>query len=114
VVDAFLAAARAGDFEQLLAILHPDVAFHVDRGPGGPAVPPMLAGAQAVARQAADQGPRFATLCHPALVNGAAGLLVRGARGPIGVVGVTVVDGLITEIDLVLDAGKLGGVAAQN
>jgi RNA polymerase sigma-70 factor (ECF subfamily) len=107
VVDAFLAAARAGDFEQLLQILHPDVVFHVDRGPDGPAVPPVLVGLQAVARQAADQGPRFATMCRPALVNGAAGLLVHGARGPIGVVGMTVVGDLITEIDLVLDPDKL-------
>jgi len=107
VVDAFLAAARAGDFEQLLQILHPDVVFHVDRGPNGPAVPPVLVGLQAVARQAADQGPRFATMCRPALVNGAAGLLVHGARGPIGVVGMTVVGDLIAEIDLVLDPDKL-------
>jgi RNA polymerase sigma-70 factor (ECF subfamily) len=114
VVDAFLAAARAGDFEQLLQILHPDVAFHVDRGPGGPAVPPVLVGLQAVARQAADQGPRFATMCRPALVNGAAGLLVHGARGPIGVVGMTVVDDLITEIDLVLDPDKLSALRAAD
>ena len=107
VVDAFLVAARAGDFEQLLQILHPDVVFHVDRGPNGPAVPPVLVGLQAVARQAADQGPRFATMCRPALVNGAAGLLVHGARGPIGVVGMTVVGDLIAEIDLVLDPDKL-------
>jgi RNA polymerase sigma-70 factor (ECF subfamily) len=113
VVDAFLAAARAGDFEQLLEILHPDVVFHVDRGPGGPAVPPVLAGLQAVARQAADQGPRFAKMCRPALVNGAAGLLVHGAHGPIGVVGMTVVDDLITEIDLVLDPGKLTALRAD-
>lgn len=114
VVDAFLAAARAGDFDRLLEILHPDVVFRVDRGRSGATVPPVLTGVEAVARQVADQGPRYAPSCHPALVNGSAGIIVRGTRGPIGVVGMTVVDGRITEIDLILDPDKLAGSGAQH
>ena len=106
-VEAFLAAARAGDFDRLVAVLHPDVVFRVDGGGKVRRGPALLTGAAAVAEQAAAQGPRFASLCRPALVNGAAGLLITGARGPIGAAGMTVVNGLIVEIDLVLDPEKL-------
>jgi RNA polymerase sigma-70 factor (ECF subfamily) len=111
VVEAFLAAARGGDFAALLEVLDPDVVFRVDAGARAAATPPLLTGVQAVAAQAATQGPRFAKLCRPALVNGAAGIVVRTRRGVIGVAGMTVIDGLITEIDLVLDPEKL--VTAQ-
>jgi RNA polymerase sigma-70 factor, ECF subfamily len=110
VVAAFLAAAREGDFDALVGVLDPEVVFRVDSGRRVVDTPALLTGAVAVARQAADQGPRFAKLCHPALVNGAAGIVVQGAQGRIGVVGVTVMGGRITEIDLVLDPQKVRGV----
>src|SRR5436190_694170 len=109
VVTAFLAAAREGDFDALVEVLDPDVVFRVDSGKRVVDTPAVLTGAVAVARQAADQGPRFAKLCRPALVNGAAGIVVQGARGRIGVVGVTVIGDRITEIDLVLDPEKVRG-----
>ena len=108
VVAAFLTAARAGDFAALLDILHPDVAFRVDSGPRATQAPPLLTGAHDVAMQSATQGPRFATICELATVNGAAGLVARTRGGTVvAVVGMTVVDGLIGEIDLVLDPDKL-------
>ena len=110
VVAAFLAAAREGDFDALVEVLDPDVVFRVDAGRRPNVAPTLLTGAAAVARQAADQGPRFAKLCRPALVNGAAGIVVQGAQGRIGVIGVTVIGGRITEIDLVLDPEKVGRV----
>ena len=110
VVAAFLAAAREGDFDALVEVLDPDVVFRVDGGRRLNVAPTFLTGAAAVARQAADQGPRFAKLCRPALVNGAAGIVVQGAQGRIGVVGITVIGGRITEIDLVLDPEKVGRV----
>jgi RNA polymerase sigma factor (sigma-70 family) len=110
VVAAFLAAARNGDFDALVEVLDPDVVFRVDSGRRLNVAPTLLTGATAVARQAADQGPRFAKLCRPALVNGAAGIVVQGAQGRIGVVGLTVIGGRITEIDLVLDPEKIGRV----
>jgi RNA polymerase sigma factor (sigma-70 family) len=106
-VDAFLAAARDGDFEGLLRVLDPDVVLRVDGGPNAPgrlARPPVV-GAEAVARQAllfrggADR-------VEPAIVNGAAGLVVRfPARSIVGAF--TVADGRIVEIDIIADPDKL-------
>ena len=73
VVTAFLAAARAGDFDALLEVLDPDVVFRVDAGRGPHARPPAV-GAPAVARELLTRAPRFAPLADPAIVNGAAGL----------------------------------------
>ena len=110
VVGAFLAASRVGDFEGLLAVLDPDVVFRADAGRLTGVVRPEIAGADEVAGYSAVQGPRFATLCHPALVNGAAGLVIRTPRGPMGAVAFTVTNGRITTIDLILDPDKLHGV----
>jgi RNA polymerase sigma-70 factor (ECF subfamily) len=113
VVGAFLAASRAGDFEELVRLLDPDVVFRVDTGSRTWLAPALLTGAIEVARHAAAEGPRFATLCEPALVNGAAGIIARTRTGVVAVVGFTVVDGRIREIDLVLDAGKLAGITVS-
>src|SRR3954454_8596553 len=107
VVAAFLAAARAGDFAALLEVLDPDVVFRVDTGGRPLLAPALLAGALEVAEHAATQGHRFASLCHPALVNGAAGIVARTQRGSlVAVVGITVIDEMIAEIDLILDPAK--------
>ncbi len=111
VVAAFLAAARAGDFDALVAVLDPDVVFRVDPGSRPRAIPDLITGATAVARHTARQGPRFATLCHPAIVNGAAGIIVRTPSGPLAVAGITVVGGRIATIDLILDPDKLGAAS---
>jgi RNA polymerase sigma-70 factor (ECF subfamily) len=107
VVAAFLDAARAGDFEGLVNVLDPDAVFRIDTGSRTSVAPALLTGAQDVARYAAAQGPLFAPNCRPALVNGAAGLVVRGGSRAIAVAGMTVVEGRITEIDLILDPDKL-------
>jgi RNA polymerase sigma-70 factor (ECF subfamily) len=106
-VEAFLAAARAGDFDALIEVLNPGVVFRVDSGGRADRLPPVLTGAAAVAGQAANGGPRFARFCQPALVNGAAGLILRGPERIFGVAAMTVVDGKISEIDLILDPEKL-------
>src|SRR5215470_4189885 len=78
---------------------------------GAPTVPDAdLAKQRAVVEQVATQGPRYMPYCEPALVNGAAGLVVRAPGRQPGVIGITVVDGRITEIDLILDEEKLRGV----
>src|SRR5436190_1504686 len=66
VVDAFLAASRAGDFEALVAVLDPDVVFRVDAGGAGPLAREPLSGAKAVADQILARGTRFAPLARPA------------------------------------------------
>lgn len=109
-VDAFLAAARAGDFEGLLQVLDPDVVFRVDAGTRSGLAPALLTGAAEVAAHAASVGPRFATSCEPAIVNGAVGIIARTRSGVAAVVGILVVTGRIAEIDLVLDPDKLARV----
>lgn len=114
VVNAFLAASRAGDFEELLKVLDPDVVFRVDTGTRTWLAPALLTGAVQVAEHAAAQGPRFAGLCEPALVNGAAGVVAKTRGGIVAVVGITVINEHIAEIDLILDADKLDNLTNQN
>jgi RNA polymerase sigma factor (sigma-70 family) len=103
VVDAFLAAARDGDFDALVAVLDPDVVLRVDRGPGASR---EVRGARAVAGQALTFA-QLAASAKPALVNGAAGF-VRSRRGrPVSVAGFTVTDGKIAEINLLADPARL-------
>lgn len=104
-VDAFLAASRAGDFDALVAVLDPEVVF---RAGGAREIQRERKGAANVARDMATFGPRFATLCHPATVNGRPGLSIKTPQGPAGAVGFTLSAGLITTIDLTLDPGKVG------
>jgi RNA polymerase sigma factor (sigma-70 family) len=112
VVDAFLTAARAGDFEGLITVLDPDVVFRVDAGTRA-GVTRVLAGAEDVAGQLAANGFRYANLCQPALVNGAAGIVARTPTAVVAVVGMTVVNERIAAIDLILDQSKLSGLAVQ-
>lgn len=107
VAAAFLEAARAGDFQRLVAVLHPDVVFRVDTGQRARRLPTLIHGATDVARQAAAQGPRFASLCELVVVNGGTGIVARSRSGPIAVAGLTMVDGCIIAIDLILDPAKL-------
>jgi len=107
VVEAFLAASRAGDFAALLRVLDPDVVFRTDGGGVGPLARPALVGRDAVARQLVRFGPRFAGYARPAIVNGAAGAVVPDAPGqPLIVVGFTVRGGRIAAIDLNGDPAK--------
>jgi RNA polymerase sigma-70 factor (ECF subfamily) len=107
VVAAFLAAARAADFDALVKVLDPDVVFRVDTGGRPGMAPAVLTGSTDVARHAATYGSRFAKLCSPALVNGGAGIIARAPAGVIAVAGLTVVDGRISALDLILDPDKL-------
>src|SRR2546427_10443459 len=82
VVDAFLAASRAGDFEGLIAVLDPEVVFRADAGAADPRARPPVVGAEAVARQVLTRGSRLAHLARPALVNGEEGVVVAfGEKG---------------------------------
>jgi RNA polymerase sigma factor (sigma-70 family) len=106
LVDAFLSAAREGDFEALVSVLDPEVVFRHDAGSGRRAEGPVI-GAEAVARSALARGRRFVGLAKPAVVNGAAGIVVASGDHVIGVAGITVAGGRIAEIDLVTDPAKL-------
>ena len=113
VVEAFLAASRAGDFAALMELLDPDVVFRADTG-GRPGIAiAHVEGAEAVARNAVVNGSRWARWCHPALVNGQWGCVVIAPRRPIGVAGMTVKGGRIASIELILDPAKIPAEAAK-
>jgi RNA polymerase sigma factor (sigma-70 family) len=112
IVDAFLAAARGGDFDALLAVLDPDVVFRADPGKIRRLARPPITGAEAVAAELLSRAPRFAPMARPALVNGTAGLVVGPEDRPFAVVGFTVARGRIVAIDLITNPDKLGGLAA--
>lgn len=111
LVAAFLAAARAGDFEALVAVLDPEVVFRADRGRVSPLARRPITGAADVATQLLARGSRFAPQARIALVNGTAGLIVGPARRPFAVVGFTLAHGRIVAIDLITDPDKLRGLA---
>ncbi len=112
IVNAFLAAARGGDFDELLAVLDPDVVFRADPGKLRARARPPIAGAKAVATEVLSQAPRFAGLARPALVNGTAGLVVGPEHKPFAVVSFTMARGRIVAIDLITNPDKLGGLGA--
>jgi RNA polymerase sigma factor (sigma-70 family) len=103
VVDAFFAAARDGDFDALVAVLHPDV---VSRGDGGPGASTVVRGAREVAARALTFA-RLSPFVRPALVNGAAGVVVAPRGKPFSVMGFTVAGGQIVEIDAITDPERL-------
>jgi RNA polymerase sigma-70 factor (ECF subfamily) len=111
VVDAFFQAARGGDFDTLVALLDPDVVLRADFGARRPAAPVLTHGAAAVARQAI-MGALPSARLHPALVNGAAGAVVTVAGRPFAILGFTVADGRIVEIDAIADPDRVARVAA--
>ena len=111
VVDAFFQAARGGDFDALVALLDPDVVLRSDFGARRPAAPRVTHGAAAVARQALI-GALPAAHLHPALVNGAAGVVVTVHGRPFAVLGFTVTDGRIVEIDAIADPDRVPRIAA--
>jgi RNA polymerase sigma factor (sigma-70 family) len=104
LVDAFLAAARDGDFESLLAVLDSEVVLHVDGAAAGTAI--TIRGAHTVAANAArfSANARFA---EPALVDGSVGIVVaRNGRLTL-VLEFKVVGDKIGEIDIAADPQRL-------
>jgi RNA polymerase sigma-70 factor (ECF subfamily) len=99
VVDAFLAAARGGDLQALVAILDPEVVLRSERGVLG-------RGAAVVARMSMG-GARRAEAGLPAVVNGVAGIVGIGKGRPFSVMAFTVVGGRIVAIDSITDPARL-------
>ena len=111
VVDAFFLAARGGDLDALVALLDPDVVLRADFGARRPAASRVVRSAAAVARQAVLGALPGADL-HPALVTGAAGAVVTVGGRPFAVLGFTVAEGRILEIDAIADPERVRRVAA--
>jgi RNA polymerase sigma factor (sigma-70 family) len=107
VVGAFMAASREGDFEGLVAVLHPDVVLRADLALG---VSRHVRGAEAVAGQA-RMYHRLEQFSRPALVNGAAGIVVASDERAYAVMGFTVADGKVVAIDILADPERLEPLA---
>ena len=105
VVDAFMAAARDGDFEALVAVLDPDVVLRADRGVLAPGSR-VVHGAETVARQAVTFS-RLDLQVHHAIVNGAAGAVTLRDGRPFSVAGFTIRNGRIVEMDILADPDRL-------
>jgi len=108
-VDAFFAAARAGDFAALVAVLDPDVVFRSDGGALRPALSVVAQGATQVAGGAIAFARPDAVL-RPALVNGAAGVVTMIDGRPFSVIGFTVAHGKIVGIDQLADPERIEGL----
>jgi RNA polymerase sigma factor (sigma-70 family) len=109
VIDAFLSAARGGDFDALVAILDPDVVLHADGGTALAAASAQVHGALEVARQAA-MWSRVDLAMHRALVNGAAGVVVTRNGVVFAIASVLVRNGKIAEMDFLADPDRLARI----
>jgi RNA polymerase sigma-70 factor (ECF subfamily) len=109
VVDAFFSAARAADFDGLVAVLHPEVVLRADFGAKRGGAFHVLRGVAAVAQQAR---PLPGSELHPVLVNGAPGVVVTVRGRPLAIMGFTVSAGRIVEIDAIGDRERVRRVAA--
>ncbi|SDN95645.1 sigma-70 family RNA polymerase sigma factor [Actinacidiphila guanduensis] len=110
-VDAFLAAARGGDFEALMAVLDPDVVLRADAGTRGLGSSRVVRGSGEVARQAM----LFRTLAETVtarrvLVGGTEGLLGVAGGTPVSVMSFTIRDGRITTITILADPDRLAAL----
>jgi RNA polymerase sigma factor (sigma-70 family) len=103
VVDAFLAASREGDFEALVALLHPEVVLRSDQAAVRTGADAEVRGAAAVAATFSER----ARTARPALVDGAAGAVWAPGGRPRVVFGFTIADGRIVAIDLLADPDRL-------
>lgn len=101
VVDAFLAASRDGRFDDLLALLDPDVVLRADNGEAR-----VIRGAQAVLSQA-SRNRALAPFAKPAVVNGVAGFVVVKDGKPFSIAAFTVIDGKIAAMDILADPERL-------
>jgi RNA polymerase sigma factor (sigma-70 family) len=104
VVDAFLAASREGDFDQLVAVLDPDVVLRADFGHAGESR--VVRGAREVAGQALFYA-QFGLEMRPVLVNGAVGMVTFRNGEPFSLGAVTVRGGKIVELDFLADPERL-------
>jgi RNA polymerase sigma-70 factor (ECF subfamily) len=108
VVDAFMAASRAGDFDALVALLDPEVVLRVDYGAAGPSR--LLRGAVTVAEQSLLYS-RGAAAARRVVINGAAGMVPMINGRPLAVFSPTVRGGRIVEINILADPARLARLA---
>ena len=103
IVDAFLAAARGGDFDALLTMLDPDVVVRADPAAVRAGAMGEVHGASAVAETCSGR----ARAARPVLVGGRAGLVWMQHGRPQMVFDFTIADGKVVEIDLIADHERI-------
>ena len=106
VVSACYAAARRGDLGALVAVLDPDVVLRSDGGAARPDVSVVVHGPAGVIGHGLKVHQPSAVL-RPALVNGAAGMVASIDGKPVAVVGLTISQGKVAEIDVIADPDRL-------
>ena len=106
VLDAFLAAARGGDFEALLEVLDPDMVLRADTGPDSREASRIVRGAANVARQALAFS-RLDVEVRPALINGALGTVSFRDGRPFAIAGFTIRNRRVVEMDILADPERL-------
>jgi RNA polymerase sigma factor (sigma-70 family) len=107
VVDAFLAAARSGDFNALLAVLDPDIVVRADRTAVSRGWAKEIRGAQAVARAARHYLLGRTQFTQPVLVDGAVGIVMAPHGWLLFLLRLTIRGGKIVAIDAVADPAHL-------
>jgi RNA polymerase sigma factor (sigma-70 family) len=110
VVDAFLAASRAGDFAALVALLDPDVVLRADVG-AGPGVSGLVRGAAAVAGRALTFARVAGGDGYPVLVQGAVGMVGLKDGRPVSLLAYTVVGDRIAAIHVFADPARVAALA---
>lgn len=113
VVDAFFAAARDGDFEALMTVLAPDVELRIDGGVRRADASLVLRGAGAVAGHTTTYSGLYPYL-RPAIVNGAAGVVVAPGGRLFSVMAFVISNATITRIDALLDPDRLATLALHD
>jgi RNA polymerase sigma-70 factor (ECF subfamily) len=106
VVDAFFAAARAGEFDRLVELLDPGAVVRVDGGTARPGASIVMRGAAQVARATIESASPLAAFT-PVLVNGVAGMLISVNGRPVSLVAATVADGRVVALDAITDPARL-------
>jgi hypothetical protein len=109
VVDAFLAASRGGDFERLLALLDPGAVVRADAAAVRMGSEQLVSGAHSVAENFVGR----ARAARPSLIDGAPGAAWMREGNTVVAFAFTVVDGLITEIELLADPEVLDDARVQ-
>ena len=109
IVEAFLGAARGGDFEALLTLLDPEASLRADAAAVQLGSPATLRGATRVAEQYRGS----AQAARPALIDGEPGLVWAPGGRPRAVIRFVITDGRITELDLIADPRRIAGMALK-
>jgi RNA polymerase sigma-70 factor (ECF subfamily) len=106
IVDAFIAAARGGNIDELVAVLDPDVVLRADTGA---APSDEVHGAREVAGRAL-MFSHLAPFARRALVNGTPGIVTVRDGEPLAVMGITIAHEKIVALDILADPERLAGL----